>query len=571
MPLELPFERAWNSKLRVDQHPIMVIVHILPLVSRLTEGRIVLCQVSAITALQPGQTSAAEFVAFITGAKYQARMEPCLTAGNRSGEGAELGQNLVAGVDCSTQATKVVVVDADSGELVASGRVANEVFRSGAASETDPGYWWQALAKALAQTGCSGEIAAISVAAQQLGVVSLDSHHRPLRRAILWDDTRSAHAAEELRNLLGGPDAWAEAVGTQPMAGQSVASWSWLRRAEPAIAKDTAFIRLPHDFLTEKLTGNGVTDRGDASGTGWWSGRHGSYVPEVLDLPIVQVDESMLPRVLGPDEPAGEVIAEAAAHTGLSAGIPVACGTGDNMAAALALAITPGTPVISLGTSGTAYLRSERSSADPSGQVFALASASGDHLPLTCTLNATLAVDNLARILGLGREDVAERTKIVVMPYLSGERLPNYPYARGTIAGIDHATTAKDILLAAIEGVAYSLVRSIDTLGRNSSGIEPDAPIVLIGGGAKGKIWQQVIGRLSGRSLLIPQSEELVAWGAAAQAAGILLGDPAVDVARRWNVADGPRVPSCPLDQEAIERIAEVREATHQLNAREFF
>lgn len=482
-----------------------------------------------------------------------------------------MGQGLVAGVDCSTQATKVVVVDADSGKLIASGRVAHEVYRSGAASETDPQNWWGALAGALAQTGCSGEVAAVSVAAQQLGIVALDASHRPLRRAILWDDTRSAHAAEELRELMGGPAAWAEAVGTQPIAGLSVASWTWLRRAEPATAGSTAFIRLPHDFLTERLTGNGVTDRGDASGTGWWSSRRESYVPEVLELPIVRVDVSMLPRVLGPDEPAGVVTREAAAHTGLSAGIPVACGTGDNMSAALALAITPGAPVISLGTSGTAYVRSEHAPADPTGQVFADASASGDHLPLTCTLNATLAVDNLARVLGLDREDVAERTHVVMMPYLSGERLPDYPYARGTIAGIDHATTAKEILLAAIEGVAYSLVRSIDTLGLHSSGIEPDAPIVLIGGGAKGRIWRQVIGRLSGRGLLIPRSEELVAWGAAAQAAAILLGESAVDVARCWNVADGTRIPPRPLDHEAIDRIARVREAAHDLNARELF
>ncbi len=482
-----------------------------------------------------------------------------------------MGHGLVAGVDCSTQATKVVVVDADSGTLVASGRVANEVFRKGAASETDPRNWWEALAGALAQTGCTGEIAAVSVAAQQLGIVVLDASHRPLRRAILWDDTRSAPAADELRQLLGGPIAWAEAVGTQPMAGLSVASWAWLRRAEPAIAENTAYIRLPHDFLTERLTGNGVTDRGDASGTGWWSSRRESYVPEVLELPIVQLDISMLPRVLGPDEPAGELTREAAAHTGLPTGIPVACGTGDNMSAALALAITPGTPVISLGTSGTAYMRSEHAPSDPTGQVFADASASGDHLPLTCTLNATLAVDNLARMLGLSRDDVAEQTGVVVMPYLSGERLPDYPYARGTITGIDHATTAGEILLASIEGVAYSLVRSLDTLGLNSSGIEPDAPIILVGGGAKGRIWQQAIGRLSGRALQIPRCEELVAWGAATQAAAILLGESAVDVARRWKIADGDRIPPLPLDHEAIDRIARVREASHPLNARELF
>ena len=481
-----------------------------------------------------------------------------------------MGRELVAGVDCSTQATKVVVVDAASGKLVASGRVANDVRRRGAASETDPRDWQQALVGAIAQTGCSGEIAAISVAAQQLGVVVLDADRRPLRRAILWDDTRSAHDAEALRQTLGA-DGWAELVGTQPIAGLSVASWAWLRRAEPAIVEQAAQIRLPHDFLTEWLTGNGVTDRGDASGTGWWSSRRGSYVPEVLELPAVRIDEAMLPRVLGPDDPAGEITQDTAARTGLPAGIPVACGTGDNMSAALALGISPGTPVISLGTSGTAYMRSSHAPADPSGTVLADASASGDHLPLTCTLNATLAVDNLAKMLGLGRDDVAERTDAVVMPYLSGERLPDYPLARGTIAGIDHETTSGEILLAAIEGVAYSLVQSIDTIGAHSSGIDPLAPIILVGGGAKGKIWQQVIGRISGRELLIPRTEELVAWGAAAQAAALLAGDSGVDVARRWKIADGDRLPPRPLDHEAVDRIARVRKVTHALNSSEVF
>lgn len=482
-----------------------------------------------------------------------------------------MSRRLVAGVDCSTQATKVVVVDVDSGRPVAEGRVANPVVRTGAASETDPESWWQALAAALHQTGCADEIAAVSVAAQQLGIVTLDRKGRPLRPAILWDDTRSAHIAAELRDALGGPEAWANQVGPQPLAGLSVASWAWLRRAEPDVAARTTHIRLPHDFLTERLTGNGVTDRGDASATGWWSSRREAYVPEVMQLPLVALRPEMLPRVLGPDDAGGEVTPAAAAHTGLRAGIPVACGTGDNMAAALALAIEPGTPVISLGTSGTAYTRSHRAPADPTGQVFADASASGDHLPLACTLNATLAVDNIARLLGLARDAVADRTQVVVMPYLSGERLPDYPYARGSVVGIDHATAPGEVLLAAYEGVAYSLVRSLDLVEVHSSGIDPDAPIVLIGGGARGRVWQETIGRLSGKALIIPDSDELVAWGAAAQAAGILTGEPGVAIARRWNVASGKTVPVRAADSEALDRIGRVRAAADGLNARELF
>ena len=478
---------------------------------------------------------------------------------------------LVAGVDCSTQATKVLIVDIDTGAITASGRVAHDVFRAGATSETDPENWWSALAGALSQTGCAERIDAISIAAQQLGVVTLDSARQPLRRAILWDDTRSARVAERLIDSLGGPDRCAEIIGTQPLAGFSVSSWAWLRDAEPEIADKTAFIRLPHDFLTERLTGNGVTDRGDASGTGWWSSRKEAYVPEVLEHPFVELQPSMLPRVLQPDEAAGTLVSDAASWSGLRAGIPVACGTGDNMAAALALAVQPGTPVISLGTSGTAYVRSSRAPADASGQVFAHASASGDHLPLTCTLNATLAVDDIARMVGLDRDAVASRTRVVVMPYLSGERLPNYPDARGTIVGIDHATTAGEILLAAYEGVAYSLVKSLDVLHVHSSGVGADAPIVLVGGGARGAIWQETISRLSGRELLIPRADELVALGAAAQAAAILSNETAVDVATRWKVADGPRRAARAVDTEAIERNERIREAAHELNARELF
>ena len=188
---------------------------------------------------------------------------------------------LVAGVDCSTQSTKVIVVDVDNGEIKASGQVEHDVFRSGPASETDPENWWSALAGALSQTGCCEQIEAISIAAQQLGIVPLDKAHRPLRRAILWDDTRSANMAEQLIEALGGPVNVTELIGTQPLAGFSVCSWAWLRNAEPNIAEKTAFIRLPHDFLTERLTGNGITDRGDASGTGWWSSRKNKYVQEV--------------------------------------------------------------------------------------------------------------------------------------------------------------------------------------------------------------------------------------------------------------------------------------------------
>ncbi len=463
---------------------------------------------------------------------------------------------MIAGVDCSTQATKVLVVDPDDGRVVASGRAPHDVTGTGGARETDPDVWWEALRAALAETGRAGEVGAISVAGQQHGLVVTDDDGRPLRPAVLWNDTRSAPDAAELREALGA-DAWAERVGVVPVPSFTVTRWAWLRRTEPEIAAATRAIRLPHDWLTERLCGRGVTDRGDASGTGWWSTRDEDYSDEVLDL--VALDRSLLPEVLGPSERAGEV---EAGDVGLRAGTLVGPGTGDNMGAALALGLRPGEPVVSLGTSGTAYAAMTERAVDPSGLIAGFADAAGGFLPLAATLNCTLAVDRVATWLGLERDAVAERTAVTVLPYLDGERTPNLPHAAGTIAGLRHDTEPGQILLAAYEGAVASLVEALDLLAAVGSGLDPDAPIVLIGGGARGRVWQQTVARLAGRAVVVPEAEELVALGAAAQAAAVLTGEPADEIARRWETRRGATVePPASRDVETLERIRGVREA----------
>jgi xylulokinase len=463
---------------------------------------------------------------------------------------------LIAGVDCSTQATKVLVVDPDDGRVVASGRALHEVTGTGGARETDPEVWWDALRAALAETGRAGEVGAISVAGQQHGLVVTDDGERPLRPAVLWNDTRSAPDAAELRDALGA-DAWAERVGVVPVPSFTVTRWAWLRRTEPDVAAATRAIRLPHDWLTERLCGHGVTDRGDASGTGWWSTRDETYSGEVLEL--VELDRALLPEVLGPGEGAGEVVADG---LGLPAGALVGPGTGDNMGAALGLGLRPGEPVVSLGTSGTAYAAMSARAVDPSGLIAGFADAAGGFLPLAATLNCTLAVDRVATWLGLERDAVAQRTAVTVLPYLDGERTPNLPRAAGTIAGLRHDTEPGQILLAAYEGAVASLVEALDLLAAVGSGLDPDAPVVLIGGGARGRVWQQTVARLAGRAVVVPEAEELVALGAAAQAAAVLTGEPADEIARRWDTRRGATVePPASPDGETLARIRGVREA----------
>ena len=472
-----------------------------------------------------------------------------------------LENQLVAGVDCSTQATKVLVLDPADGEVVAAGRAPHEVTGSAGARETDPEVWWDALRLALAETGRARELAAISIAGQQHGLVVSDDDGRPLRPAVLWNDTRSAPDAERLRDQLGA-EAWAERVGLVPVPSFTVTRWAWLRRTEPELARRTRAIRLPHDWLTERLCGRGATDRGDASGTGWWSTRDEDYLDDVLDLPGVELDAALLPTVLGPAEAAGSVQSSAAGELGLAEGTPVGPGTGDNMGAALGLGLAPGEPVISLGTSGTAYAAMSERAVDPSGLIAGFADATGGFLPLAATLNCTLAVDRVAGWLGLEREAVAESTEVTVLPYLDGERTPNFPRATGMIAGLRHDTTPEQLLLAAYEGAAASLIEALELLASVGSGLSSDAPVVLIGGGARGAAWQRTVARLSNRAVQVPDAEELVAIGAAAQAAACLRGEPPEQIARRWDTRRGTTVEApAEVDTQTLARIRAVRDA----------
>lgn len=465
---------------------------------------------------------------------------------------ASQGQ-VVLGVDSSTQSTKVLAVDVDSGEVLARGQAAHTVT-TGAGRESDPEEWWRALLDALGQLGgYAGRAAAVSVGGQQHGLVVLDAAGRALRPALLWNDVRSAPQAEALVERYGA-GWWAERFGSVPGASFTVAKWEWLRAHEPAVAAAAAGVRLPHDFLTERLSGAAVTDRGDASGTGWWASQTGEY-DEAL-LAEVGLDPKLLPAVLGPGEQAGTV------RDGLplAAGALVAAGTGDNAAAALGLGLTPGQAVLSLGTSGTVYAVSRQRPADPTGTVAGFAAADGGWLPLACTLNCTVAVDKVAALLGRGREEVAPGGTVAFLPFLDGERTPNLPYASGLLTGLRHETTAGQVLQGAYDGAVWALLRALDevlAVDGSATGAAAE-PLLLIGGGARGVAWRETVRRLSGRAVRVPAAEELVALGAAVQAAALLTGEGATGIARRWATSGGPLYEPVPRDDGALDRLTAV-------------
>ena len=432
------------------------------------------------------------------------------------------GRTLVAGVDSSTQATKVVVCDAATGDVVRSGRAAHPD-----GTEVDPEHWWRAFLSAT-DGGLLEDVSAIGVAGQQHGMIALDESGEVVRPALLWNDTRSADAAGDLVAELGGPSEWAAAVGSVPVAAFTVAKLRWLAEHEPDSARRTAAVVLPHDWVTARLVaGQAVqsvdparvtTDRGDASGTGYWSPATGEYRSDLIRLALG--GETVVPRVLGPRETAGTT----------SAGALVSVGSGDNMAASLGLGIGAGDVVISVGTSGTVFTVHDEPSSDASGLVAGFADATSRFLPLVCTLNAARVLTAAATMAGTdldGLDRLALSAPpgsggLTMLPYLDHERTPNLPTATGTIGGLtrDNATPA-NLARAAVEGMLCGLADGLDALV--SQGVQVRR-ILLIGGGARSESVRRIAPDILGAPVIVPRPAEYVALGGARQAAWALSG-----------------------------------------------
>ena len=435
---------------------------------------------------------------------------------------------LVAGIDSSTQSTKVEVRDTDDGTVVGAGRAPHPPT-SPPESEQDPRAWWDALETSRDVAGHRADVVAVSVAAQQHGLVVTDAAGTPLRPAKLWNDTESAPDAGWLLGRLdGGAAAWAAACGSVPLAAFTIAKLSWLHRSEPDVFGRMERVMLPHDWLAWKLVGEYGTDRGDASGTGYWSPAAGAYRTDLLEIVDRELDwAALLPPVMAPD---------------------LAHGTGDNMAAAVGLALRPGDVAMSLGTSGTVFAVSETPTSDATGAVAGFADATGRFLPLVCTLNATKVTDTVGRWLGLdaaGLDALARSAPlgargVTVLPYFDGERTPDRPDARGLLTGVRSSSGRDDIARAAFEGVVCGLLDGLDALV--AAGVPTTGRLFVIGGGARSLAYPQIVADLAQRAVTVVAAEELVALGACVQAAARATGRPIHDVQDAWGLGRGHEI-----------------------------
>jgi xylulokinase len=489
------------------------------------------------------------------------------------------GMGLVAGLDSSTEGTTIVVCDADTGAVLRQGYAPHPVepvddptkatgaigATAAKRTEMDPQAWLLSFGEA-AKGGLLEGVEAIGVSAQQHGLVALDAGGVLVRPVMLWNDKRAQLAAADLTDELGGPAGWAEAVGCVPQAPYPVSKLRWLARNEPATAHRIAEVLLPHDWLVWQLLGRPAqrtTDRGDASGTGYWSAAAGAYRDDLVQLALGH--QVGLPEVLGPSEPAG--------HT--PEGLLISAGTGDNMAAALGLGVGPGDAVVALGASGTVFAVHHEALTDPTGAITAFADATGRHLPFVQTRNAVRALRGTADMLGTdltGLSDLALQSTpgahgLVMLPYLDGERTPHLPHTAGMLSGLRRESMKPEhVARAAFEGMLCGLADALDLL--RARGVQVSR-VFLLGTAGELPAVQAVAPSVFGVPIVVPQPADYAVLGAARQAAwalGVQRGPVSAHEPPHWQsaafrpVEPGDELPS---GSAVRQQYAAVRETAH--------
>lgn len=423
-------------------------------------------------------------------------------------------RTVVVGIDSSTQSCKMVRVDAETGQILGKHSAPHPDGTS-----IDPQRWWEALQDA------GGDrlegVRAVSVSAQQHGMVALDEDDKPVHDALLWNDVRSAPQAASLRNHFGS-DFWAKEIGVVPVSSFTITKLAWLAQTHPDLAARVRRVMLPHDWLSWQLGAKvhaPVTDRSDASGTGYFSVPENRYRLDVLEHAFGRVPE--LPKVIGPHEMAGQT-----PH-----GAIIGAGCGDNAGAALGLGLVSGEVVVSVGTSGAVFASTEQQIADPSGAIAGFADATGRNLPLLATINGARILASTANLLGVDLQEfdrlagagAKDAGGLTLVPYFDGERTPNLPQATGSLVGMTRAElTRENMARSAVLGLLCVLADALDSLRGKDVVVDR---VLLIGGGSMSRSLRAAAADIFQAEVVIPEAGEYVALGAARQAAWALSGN----------------------------------------------
>ena len=440
-------------------------------------------------------------------------------------------RTLIIGIDSGTQSTKALVVDARDGKVLGTGAQSYDLIPNlpPGAKEQHPHTWRDATAAAIRLAlrqakAVASEVQAIGVSGQQHGFVPLDKYGEVIRPAKLWCDTSTAAECEEIMAKLGGLKKTIRAIGNAVLPGFTASKILWLKNHEPKNFERLATVLLPHDYLNFWLTGEKVMEFGDASGTALLDVRKRKWSQPVLDAIDPELASKLPPRISS-DKPAGTLQASTARALGLKPGILVSAGGGDNMMGAIGTGNTrAGVITASFGTSGTIYACSEKPIVDPRGEIAAFCDSTNRWLPLLCTMNVTVATEMVRNDFGWTHERfAAEAARIpagsnglLLLPYFEGERTPNVPDGTGVWFGVNQKTfEAGHFARAAMEGVTLGMNYGLRRLAE--LGVKP-AQIRATGGGAKSKVWRQIMADIFNAEVVTLKVSEGAAYGAALQA-----------------------------------------------------
>ncbi|MDB6057495.1 MAG: xylulokinase, partial [Verrucomicrobiales bacterium] len=383
----------------------------------------------------------------------------------------------------------------------------------------------KAIKAALKEAKASGdEVVAIGVSGQQHGFVPLDKDGKVIRPAKLWCDTSTAKECDEIMATLGGHKSTIREIGNAVLPGFTASKILWLKKHEPKNFARLATVLLPHDYLNFWLTGEKKMEYGDASGTALLNVKTRKWSDAVLRA----IDRDLadkLPPLAPSNEPAGMLQASTARALGLKPGVLVSAGGGDNMMGAIGTGNTrPGTVTASFGTSGTIYACADKPVIDPKGEIAAFCDSTNRWLPLLCTMNVTVATEMVRNDFGMTHAQFEAKAAkapagcngLLLLPYLEGERTPNVPDGTGVWFGATPKTfTAHHFARATFEGVTLGMNYGLQRL--RALGLKPKQ-IRATGGGAKSKLWRQIMADVFNAEVVTIKVAEGAAYGAALQA-----------------------------------------------------
>ncbi|MEG1848566.1 MAG: xylulokinase, partial [Lachnospiraceae bacterium] len=433
---------------------------------------------------------------------------------------------LYIGIDLGTSAVKLLLMTAD-------GKIEKVVSKEYPLSFPHPGWseqapedWWKAVMEGLTElidTCDRSQVAGISFGGQMHGLVILDEADQVIRPAILWNDGRTTQECEYLNEVIGKEQISAYTANIA-FTGFTAPKLLWVKKHEPENFARIQKIMLPKDYIAYRLSGNFSTDVSDASGTLLLDVEHKCWSPKMLEL--CDIKQAQLATIYESSAVVGHLKSEIANSLGLSEEVVIAAGAGDNAAAAVGTGtVGDGRCNISLGTSGTIFISSQKFGVDTHNALHAFAHADGHYHLMGCMLSAASCnkwwMEDILGTKEYGREqeDISKlgENHVYFLPYLMGERSPlNDPYARGTFIGLTMDTTRADMTQAVLEGVAFAIRDSLEVARSLGIVIERSK---ICGGGAKSPLWKKMIANILNLKIDVIESEEGPGYGGAILAA----------------------------------------------------